>query len=42
MRRAIFQIRHFAYISGVWVSEIPDHLFRKRSVSVAAATKAVY
>ena len=42
MRRPIFQIRNFASISGVWVIEIPDHLFRKHSVSVTAATEAVY
>ena len=42
MRRAIFQIRNFACISGVCVSETPDHLFHKRYVSVTAATKVVY
>jgi len=42
MRRAIFQIINFACISGVWVSETPDHLFRKRSVSVTVETKVVY
>jgi len=42
MPRAIFQIRNFACISVVWVSEIPDHLFRKCSVSITVATKAVY
>ena len=42
MRWPIFQIRNFACISGVWMIENPDHLFRKRSVSVTAVTKAVY